>query len=130
MIGWASFVVLIAIFLSWESLTFPHETVHFDGWTTGIIGWGGALLLSAAGEYLIVRRLEYRLWAPPFGDSRLAAGVAAIGLVLVIIRWVTLPSYSGVETSASYGLWIAVAAGVVETIALIDDARRPSRTPA
>lgn len=124
-IGWAALVVLIAIFLPWQTLSDAHESVHIDGWTSGIVGWGGALLLAAAGEYLIVRRLEYRVWAPPFGDARFAAGAAAIGLVLVLIRWATLPSLPGVSTSSAYGLWIAAAAGVAETIALIDEARGP-----
>ena len=122
-IGWASLVVLIAIFLPWESLNFASGTIHFDGWTTGISGWGGGLLLAAAGEYLIARRLGYRIWAPPFGDSRLAAGLAAAGLLLVIVRWATLPTFRTVDTSASYGIWIALAAGVVETVAAIDEAR-------
>ena len=122
-IGWASLVVLIAVFLPWESLNFTAGAIHFDGWTTGLLGWGGALLLAASGEYLIVRRLEYRVWAPRFGDSRLAAAVAAIGLILVIARWVTLPTLPDVDSSSSYGLWLAVAAGVVQTVATIAEAR-------
>lgn len=124
-IGWASIVVLVGLFLPWESVNFATAVIHFDGWTTGIKGWGGGLLLAAAGEYLIVRRLKYRAWAPPFGDSRLAAGVAAIGLVLMIIQWATLPPFPTVGTSSSYGLWIAVAAGAIETVALFDEARGP-----
>jgi len=127
-IGWASLVVLIAIFLPWESLGFHDagKTISIDGWTTGIVGWGGGLLLAAAGEYLIARRLGYRLWAPPFGDSRLAAALAATGLLLVIVRWATLPTLPGVDTSAGYGLWMALVAGVIETVAAIDEARAPA----
>ena len=128
LIGWASVVVLIAVFLPWESFDLTAGTRHLDGWTTGIRGWGGALLLAAAGEYLVVRRLQYRVWAPPFGDSWFAAGLAAAGLALVIYRWATLPTFHDIESSSTYGsstygLWLAVAAGVVETVALIDDAR-------
>ena len=122
-IGWASLVVLVAIFLPWQSVPFPTETVHFDGWTTDITGWIGGVLLAAAGEYLIARRLGYRLWAPRFGDRRLAAGLAGIGLVLVIVCWATLSTYHGLDASASYGFWIALGAGVVETVAAIDEAR-------
>jgi hypothetical protein len=117
-IGWAGLVVLIAIFLPWETLL----SAHIDGWTTGIVGWGGGMLLAVAGEYLVCRRLGYRLWAPPFGDSWFAAGLAGIGLILVIYRWATL------ELSPSYGIWIAAAAGAVETVALLDEARRPAAT--
>ena len=123
LIGGASLVVLIAVFLPWESLNLTAGAIHFDGWTTGLLGWGGALLLAAAGEYLIVRRLEYRVWAPPFGDSWLAAGVAAIGLILVVARWATLPTLPNIDSSSSYGLWLAVAAGIVQTVAMIAEAR-------
>ena len=126
LIGGASLVVLIAVFLPWETLNFTAGAIHFDGWTTGRLGWGGALLLAVAGEYLIVRRLEYRVWAPPFGDSWLAAGVAAIGLTLVIAEWATLPTFPNVDSSSSYGLWLAIAAGVVQTVAMIAEARGPA----
>jgi len=124
-IGIAAVVVLIAIFLPWQSVSLPSHTYHFDGWTTGRTGWIGALLLSAAGEYLIARRLEYRLWAPRFGASRVAAAAAVIGLALVIVRLATLPTVPGIHSSPSYGLWIALVAGVIETTAAIDEARRP-----
>ena len=125
LIGWASLVVLIAIFLHWQKVGTGADSPQLDGWTTGISGWGGAFLLSAAGEYLVVRRLEYRIWAPPFGDTRFAAALAGIGLVLVIYCLTTLGNYHGVDSSPAYGIWIALAAGVVEVIALIDEARRP-----
>ncbi|MDX6479818.1 MAG: hypothetical protein QOG85_328 [Gaiellaceae bacterium] len=127
-IGCASIVVLIALFLPWETVSLATGTVHFDGWTTGIAGWGGALLLSAAGEYLILRRLKYRIYAPPFGDTRLAAGIAAVGLVLMIYCGANLPAFNGVDTSRSYGFWLAIAAGVVELVAAIDEARDPVPT--
>jgi len=131
-IGWAGIVVLVAIFLPWQSLDPPTGTTHYDtwidGWKTGIVGWGGAMLLAAAGEYLIARRLGYRLWAPPFGDTWLAVGLCATGLVLVLVRWATLPpTLLGITTGSSYGLWIAVAAGVVETVAAVDEARGGGR---
>ena len=130
MIGWASLVVLIAIFLPWESFSSGNTTIgihfHFDGWTTGIAGWGGGALLAAAGEYLIARRLGYRLWAPPFGDRLFAAGLAAIGLVLVTIQWATLPTLPLLDSGPSYGVWIALAAGVVETVAAIAEVRAPT----
>ena len=129
LIGGASLVVLVATFLPWETFHFPEGPSHLDGWTTGLVGWGGSLLLAVAGEYLIVRRLEYRIWAPPFGDSRLAAGLAVIGLALVIVRFVTLPTFASVGTSVGYGLWIALAAGIVQTVAILAEARDAGSTP-
>ena len=55
------------------------------------------------------------------GQGR-AAVLAVSGLALVIIQWATLPTFNSVDTSASYGIWIALAAGVVETAAAIAEA--------
>jgi hypothetical protein len=53
----------------------------------------------------------------------LVAGVAALGLLLVIIRWVTFPRYHAVGISygvgARYGIYIALIAGIAETAAAV-----------
>ena len=118
----AALAVFIAAFLPWWNF----RALDVDGWSTGPIGGGGVLLLSAAGAYLVARRRGFRIWAPPFGDTRLAAALAVGGLVLVIIRLVTLPTFEGINAGARYGIWLALVAGVVETVAAIDEARKPA----
>jgi len=122
-IGGSALVAFIAAFLPWWSFRLPSLTLNVDGWSAGFGGVGGTMLLTVAGVYLILRRLEYAVWAPPFGDARLAAALAGAGLLLVIIRWATLPSLLGISADARYGIWIALAAGVVETVAVIFEAR-------
>jgi hypothetical protein len=53
----------------------------------------------------------------------LVAGIAALGLLLVIIRWATLPRYRLSELSynagARYGLYLALIAGIAEVAAAV-----------
>ena len=47
----------------------------------------------------------------------LVAGVAGLGLFLVIIRWLTLPHVHGGlagSIGSKYGIWLALIAGIVE----------------
>src|SRR4051812_19576280 len=103
----AALAAFIAAFLPWLHVTLGTVELDIDGWTTGAAVAAGTMLLAAAAAYLLLRRLKYRVWAPPFGDSRLAAGVAAAGLALVIYRWAT-PTYGGIHGGTLYGIWLAV----------------------
>ena len=56
----------------------------------------------------------------------LVAGGAALGLLLVILRWLTLPRvHGGVAGSigAKYGIWLAIIAGIVEVAAAVAELR-------
>jgi hypothetical protein len=80
------------------------------------------LLLTIAGVYLVLRRMEVALPDLPVGPAAAVAGVAALGLLLVIIRWLTLPSVPAAlrgTIGTRYGLWFALIAGLVETGAAI-----------
>ena len=122
-IAGAAVAAAVAAFLPWWSIA----GFDVDGWSTGTAATGGTTLLFVAAAYLVARRLDYKIWAPKFGDSVLVAVVAAAGLALVLIRWATLPTFQGVHAGARYGIWLALAAGAVETAAAIDEARNAAR---
>jgi hypothetical protein len=118
-IAGAAAVAFITLFLPWYGVTIGEISVSGSG---GFAGSAGALLLTAAGVLVVFRRTGGALLSGAnAGPSAVVAGLAALGLLLVIIRWVTLPGYhaSGVNFSysvgPSYGLYLALAAGIVET---------------
>ena len=114
-------VVFIALFLPWWGVGVFGYTV--DGWAAGFTAWAGGLLLTAAGVILVLRRSGAGFGLPNVGPALLVAGVAALGLLLVIIRWVSLPRYHGIDAGARYGLYIGLVAGIVVTVAAILDMR-------
>jgi hypothetical protein len=121
-------VAFIAGFLPWWGYNGPLNvySASVNGWSAGFSAWAGTLLLTLAGVYLVLRRSEVSLPSLPVGPAMVVAGAAALGLLLVIIRWLTLPSvHAGAAGSigAKYGIWIAIIAGAVEVAAAVMAAR-------
>jgi hypothetical protein len=62
----------------------------------------------------------------PAGPAVIVAGGAALGLLLVVIRWLTLPRVHGGlagSIGAKYGIWIAIIAGAIELGAAVAELR-------
>jgi Kef-type K+ transport system membrane component KefB len=112
-------VAFIAAFLPWYGVTVGPFSVSVSGWSAGFTAWAGALLLTAAGVILVLMRSGLKLSLPNVGPAVLVAGVAALGLLLVIIRWISFPRYHGVDVGARYGFYLALVAGIVETAAAV-----------
>lgn len=116
-------VAFIAAFLPWYGVSVGPLSVTVSGWSAGFTAWAGALLLTAAGVILVLRRSGASFSMPNVGPSVLIAGVAALGLLLVIIRWITFPRYHAIGISygvgARYGIYLALIAGIVETAAAV-----------
>jgi hypothetical protein len=121
-------VAFISGFLPWWGYNGPLGTysASVDGWSTGFSGWAGTLLLTLAGVYLVLQRSGVSLPSLPVGPAVLVAGMASLGLALVLLRWLTLPRvHSGLAGSigAKYGIWLAIIAGAVEAAAAIAEFR-------
>jgi hypothetical protein len=116
-------VAFITLFLPWYGVTVAQFSVSWSGGATGL---AGAVLLTAAGVFLVVRRSSGSLLAGvKAGPYAPVAGVAALGLLFVIVRWTTLPRYHAsalgftYTVEPKYGLYVALLAGIVETAAAI-----------
>lgn len=116
-------IVLIALFLPWWGADVGGFGFSVDGWSAGFTAWAGGLLLGTAGVLLVLRRSGAALNFGNVGPALLVAAVAALGLLLVIIRWSSLPRYRGVDVGARYGIYIALLAGIVEAAAAFMELR-------
>lgn len=117
-------VAFISGFLPWWGYSGPLSlySASVSGWSAGFSAWAGTLLLTLAGVYLVLRRSEVSLPSMPVGPSVLLAGIAAVGLLLVVVRWLTLPRVQGGlagSIGAKYGIWLAIIAGAVELAAAV-----------
>lgn len=71
-----------------------------NGWSSGIAAWGAILLLIAVGAMALLPTFDV---APKMhGRYRLFMMLAAIALVLVIIRWASYPTASASESGAQF----------------------------
>lgn len=121
-------VAFIAGFLPWWGYSGPVSIygASVSGWSAGFSAWAGTLLLTLAGVWVVLRRSGVSLPTLPIGPSVLTAGVAAVGLFLVIIRWLTLPRVQGGlagSIGAKYGIFVALIAGIVEVAAAVVEMR-------
>ena len=111
-----------------------------NGWSSGILAWGAVLLLMAVGVMALLPTFDVA--QKLHGRYRLFTILAAIALVLVIIRWASYPtasaSESGAQLSAGAGLgtflclFAALAATGFSYLALRAERRPPveATTPA
>jgi len=117
-------IALISLFLPWWGVDVLSFSLSVDGWSAGFTAWAGGLLLTAAGVLLALRR-SGTAFSPNVKPAVLVAGVAALGLLLVVIRWASLPRADGHAVGARYGLYVALVAGVVEVTVAVLELRAP-----
>jgi hypothetical protein len=114
-------VAFISLFLPWWGVGLVHFSV--SGWSAGFTAWAGGLLLTGAGALLVLLRSGTSVKFGNVGPSVLVAGIAALGLLLVLIRWTSLPRYQGYGVGAKYGLYLALIAGIAEVAAAVMEMR-------
>jgi hypothetical protein len=113
-------IALIALFLPWYGASADGFSASVSGFSTSY-GWLGALLVVLAGVYLVLLRSGSNMPKTSYGPGVIVLGASAIGALIVIIRWVTLPRGSGSSFGGSYsygariGIYIALIAAVVQT---------------
>ena len=116
-------VAFIALFMPWYGASIGPFSASVSGWSAGFSAWAGGLLLTTAGVLVVLRHSGANLAGGKVGPSILIATVAALGLLLVIVRWLTFPTYHSAGFSASvgarYGIFFALIAGLAEVTAAV-----------
>ena len=117
-------LAFISGFLPWWGYNGPLSaySASVGGWSAGFTAWAGLLCLSLGGAYLFLRRTRTDTPQLGVGPSTAVAGAAGVGLLLVVIRWLTLPRVHGGlagSIGTKYGIWVAIVAGAVEVGAAV-----------
>lgn len=109
-------LAFIDSFLPWWSLSVGPISVSESGWSVGIGGWLPLLLLLAVGVIVAL---------PAFGQSVSVRGgyasfgaAALLATIIILIRWLTYPSASGLYGSAGadFGTYVGLILGIVATV--------------
>lgn len=109
-------VALICLFLPWYGVSSGPFSVSESGFSTGY-GWLGALLIIASGLYLLALRSQVDLSKMPTGPGVAVFGASVVGTVLVILRWLTLPSaHGGVTGVPAYRYSYGPRVGIILTL--------------
>jgi hypothetical protein len=127
----SALVAFIAAFLPWYGASVGPFSVSASGWSAGFTAWAGSLLLVLGG-LLIVLRGSGTSVPSTVGPAPLVATVAGLGLLLVIIRWVSFPrvqaSGVGYNVGARFGIYLALIAGIAEVTAAVMQMRSSGET--
>jgi hypothetical protein len=121
-------LAFITTFLPWYGATIGSHSASLSGWSSGFSAWAGALLLTGAGVLVALRRSGASMSSVgPVGPSAFVVLIAGLGLFLVIVRWLSFPTYhaAGIDANvgARYGIYLAVIAGIAEVIASVLEMR-------
>jgi hypothetical protein len=117
-------IAFIALFLPWYGASVGGFSATVSGWSAGY-GLLGALLLIAAAVFFLLLRAEVNLPKLPVTPLIIILAASALGLLLVVIRWISLPRGGGGVGGLHYsyggrvGIWIEVVAGVVEVVSAV-----------
>ena len=117
----AGAIAFIALFLPWYGVSVAGFSASVSGWSTSY-GWLGGLLLVGAAVWYFLWRSEAGIPKEPLTPLVVTTGAAALGLLLVLIRWASLPRGSGGIAGRSFnygprvGIWITLIAGIVEVV--------------
>lgn len=103
-------LVLVASFLPWETATSDGGGVVYTGsasaWNAGFAAWFGSLLCAAAAAAAVARHLGHLSAVRGIGPNLAVCGLAVAGLVLLVLRLLTLPhsgSYGPLGSAGGYG---------------------------
>lgn len=90
---------LINIFLPWYGVL----GVGISAFDSGILAWGGSLLVVVAGTIVALKALEItKVRIAQVDTEQLAVVLAGLGLILILLRWITESSFT------RYGLFLGI----------------------
>lgn len=121
-------VAFIAGFLPWWGYSGQLSLygASVSGWSAGFTASAGTLLLVAAGVYLGLHRAGAQFPAMAIGPTMLVAAASGLGVLLILLRWLTFPNVGGGlggQIGARYGIWVALLAGIVQLAAAVAEFR-------
>lgn len=126
----AGALALVVSFFSWRHISGPNVSellrtlgtkTWYTAWGSGVSGWLPIVLLAGAAALILARGFGLRVPAVPF----LWLTMAVAALVIIIIRWATLPTPDAallaarnlrpedIDTGASIGLYLGLVAAIL-----------------
>ncbi len=110
-------LTLICLFLPWYGVSAGPYSASVSGFSTSY-GWLGAILIIVAAGYLAALRSGSNVPKISYGPGVTVLGLSAIGTIIVILRWITIPKggFAGYSYGPEFGMDLTILAGVVQVV--------------
>jgi hypothetical protein len=110
-------LTLICLFLPWYGVSSGPFSASVSGFSTGY-GWIGAILIIVAAGYLAALRMGSNVPKISYGPGVTVLGLSALGTIIVILRWITIPKggFAGYSYGPEFGMYLTILAGVVQVV--------------
>jgi hypothetical protein len=117
----AGAVALLASFMPWVSVSLGFVSGSGNAWQSGLPAWSSVLVAMAVAAAVAANAfLGIKLpTVGRFTASNLLIAGAVLGLALMVVRAIWLPSLAGVSIGLSFGFFIAIVASVAQVISAI-----------
>jgi hypothetical protein len=120
----AGVLAFVASFLPWFSVSYSEPLIgsfseSTSAWNSGFVAWFPLLLLVAGAGVVLAQQLGANVPRVKPGWPLVLLGVAVLSLLLVLLRWLTLPGASdflgdsGVSYGAGFGLYVGLVAAIL-----------------
>jgi hypothetical protein len=120
----AGVLAFVASFMPWFEVSFGGAASVLDdywasAWSIGFAAWFPILLLMAGAGVLLAEHLGANVPKPRPGWPLILLGVAVVAVVIILLRWLTLPGASdflgesGVSYGAGFGLYVGLVAAIL-----------------
>ena len=118
-------LAFISMFLPWYGASAGPFSTSVSGIGSGW-GWLGALAIIAAGVYVIMTSSGQSIKVGNLGPAATVAGLSVLGTVIVVLRWLTMPSggVGGFSYGPRIGIYVALVVGIVQSIVSVKFFRR------
>jgi hypothetical protein len=114
----AGVVMIVDSFLPWWGA--KHTSLaNTSGWNAGFGAWFSILLVIAVAAVAATRIFAGRTM-PTVANGAvswtfLTAAVSALAVIIILLRWLTFPSFGG-AAGTKYGTYIALIIAIVQTV--------------
>lgn len=124
----ASAIAVICLFLPWWGASASAGGISYSASVSGFStswGWLGGILVVAAGVYLLLVRSAVDVSKMPVTPAAVVLGLSALGTLIVIIRWATIPRGGvsgfggGYSYGARFGLWITLIVAIAQVVCAV-----------